>query len=130
MERHCPLFCALSNGYKDIVKKIIIDNPGINYQVKTNFLGYTLTHAAVIYGDHEIIALLCDVPSIDWNVGDSEGMTPLFWALTLGYKDVVKKILDIPGINYQVKTHSGATLAHAAVSCEDDEIMALLSSKL
>ena len=69
-------------------------------------------------------------PSIDWNVGDSNGRTPLYIALTLGHKDAVKRILDIPGINYQVKTCSGVTLAHAAVSSGDDEIMALLSSKL
>ena len=79
---------------------------------------------------NEIVALLSDVPSIDWNVGDSNGMTPLYIALSLGHKDVVKRILDIPGINHQVKTDLGGTLAHAAVSFEDDEIMALLSSKL
>ena len=50
------------------------------------------THAA---GDDEIVALLSDVHSIDWNVGDSNGRTkrtPLYWALKLGYKDTVKKI--------------------------------------
>ena len=70
---------------------------------------------------------------IDWNVGDSDGRTPLYWALEKGKgynKEYLKKILDIPGINYQVKTCFGATLAQAAVSSGDDEIMALLSSKL
>ena len=66
-------------------------------------------------------------PSTDWNVGDSNGITPLYWALVLGYKVVVKRLLDIPGINCQVKTHDGETLAHAAVDSGDDEIVALLS---
>ena len=125
-----PLHLALWKGNKDAVKEIL-DIPGINYEVRTHD-GDTLAHAAVKSGDHEIVALLCDVMSlsIDWNVGDSDGMTPLFWALKLGCKGVVKRILDIPGINYHVKTHFGATLALAAVSSGDDEIMALLSSKL
>ena len=79
-----PLYWALLSGCKDAVKRIL-DIPGINYQVKTHD-GETLAHAAVKSLNDGIVALLSDVPSIDWNVGDSDGMTPLFWALTLGTK--------------------------------------------
>ena len=56
-----------------------------------------------------------DGPSIDWNAGDFDGITPLYWALVLGDKDSVKKILDIPGINYQVRTNDGETLGNVQV---------------
>ena len=103
---------------------------GENVSKSDDVILVRIAHAAVKSEDDKIVALLRDVPSIDWNAGDSDGMTPLHWALLKGYKKIVKRILDIPGINYQVKTNFGSTLADAAVSSGDDEIMALLSSKL
>ena len=59
--------------------------------------------------------VLARTGKVDWNLTDSAGRTPLYYALYYGHSDIVDILVKIPGINFNVKTVFGWTPAHIAV---------------
>ena len=109
-----PLYLALVNGHSDIVD-IIVHQPNIDYNVKT-VTGATLAEAAVRGGNVKSVKTLTAQERFDcWNVPDSDGDTPIMWALKYGIAEIVDILLRCPRVDLNCRDKDGWSLVFRAV---------------
>ena len=78
--------------------RTVLAIPGVDCSVRAND-GSTLAHAAVLGGSVECVKLLAKVEGVPWNEKDSNGYTPLMWALRENKMDIAKVLLQCPGVD-------------------------------
>ena len=109
-----PLYLALEKGHFDIVG-IIVQEPNINFNVR-NEDGETLAQTAVWNGDVKCVEILAAQESFDcWNVPDSEGDTPIMWALKWRKSAIVEILLRCPRVDLNYRDEEGWSLIFRAI---------------
>ena len=97
-----PLFRALYRGHSDIVG-IIVQQPNIDFNVIVNSDGDTLGHAAVMGRSVKCVETLAAQEKFDcWNVPDSDGDTPIMWALKWNKMETVQILLRCPRVDLDI----------------------------
>ena len=88
--------------------------PGLDYDLTTN-TEVTLAQVAVKHGGPDSVRHLVKLETFNcWNVEDSDGDTPLLWAMKNGKLETVKILLTCPRVDHTVKDSSGATFMKIA----------------
>ena len=89
--------------------------------------GYTGLHCIAYMGVTEIAMAMIDMGVWDLNGGDSEGATPLIWALKSGNATLAKHLLEQGDVDPTLSDKDGLTpLAHAAKAGHQDVVELLL----
>ena len=73
--------------------------------------------------------IMAETDRVDWNKRNKWGQTPLFLALEEGHSDIVDIIVKQPNIDYNVKTEDGETLAQVAVRGGDVKCVETLAAQ-
>jgi len=73
------------------------------------FSGFSGLHCASFFGIFEIVAVLIQVEDCDINQIDSQGKTPLWWAVYKGHEGVVKILLERDDVNPSQPDNDGRT---------------------
>lgn len=118
--RGTPLLYASKNGHTKVVKLLIEKGAKIN--IKQADLVFTPLHWASNNGHLEVVKLLLlrgldpmtnvqDIEGANINVPDSDGATPLHWAIMKGLTGVLKvvKLLIENGADIVVENNQGNT---------------------
>ena len=133
---------AIEYGHTEIVEILLDHGVGIN---TLNLFRITPLLNAIIYGHKDIIKILveagaeinvtskycfnkiiCDkVKKIHPELDCAEGFTPLCWAISKQWIDIVKILLD-SGADTEIKDKDGRTALHLAVSIENKQIIQML----
>ena len=109
-----PLYVALFKGHSDIVD-IIVQQPNIDYNVKTK-KGVTLAQVAVKWGNVKCVETLAAQERCDcWNVPDSDGDTPIMWALKDDKAKIFKILLRCPRVDLSCRDEGGWSLVFRAI---------------
>ena len=107
-----PLYCAVHNGYSDVVE--IIGKQPMDFSVKTKF-GETLAQLAVRKGNVKCVETLA-AEDCSWNVPDSDGDTPVHKALKTGKMEILEILLNSPRIDLNMKDGNGWSLVFIAIA--------------
>ncbi len=91
IDKKSLLYLAIENKKIESVR-FLLSQPNIN-------IDNSLLHEAVRFGSLNIIEELLKQKDIDVNVKDKSGITPLFWAVTSGRKDIANLLLQQTGID-------------------------------
>ncbi|KAF2984008.1 hypothetical protein EK904_014608, partial [Melospiza melodia maxima] len=73
----------------------------------------TALFVAVSQGFTEVVRALCEL-NCDVNLPDSQGDTPLHYAITLDYRVVIEILTEVPNIDFTVQNCQGFNLLHYA----------------
>jgi len=89
-----PLVHAAGNGDLKAVKALIAEGADVNEAVKSMH-SWTPLHSAIIMGGNEDVVFFLLEKHANPNVGDSQGMTPLMYAVNYGdaYTNVVRALI-------------------------------------
>lgn len=71
----------------------------------------TALYVAVSQGFTEVVRALCEL-NCDVNLPDSQGDTPLHYAITMDYKVVIEILTEVPNIDFTVQNCQGFNLLH------------------
>ena len=113
---------ACTNGNVKIVKLLL--DQGFDVNIRNN-LGETPLQCACKNGHDQVVALLCQQPSIDVNVRNYLHETPLHCACINGKAKVVKLLLEV-NADVNIRDYFGQTPLHKACEKGQEEIVALL----
>ena len=115
-----PLMAAVSYGSIHCVK-LLLEKPGIDVNISTKDnsdgepYGQTALHLAYVKDSLEILRLLLDHPTLAClNAKDSEGHTPLMWAVSYGGIQCVKELVSLPEVDLTSKDDEGMGLEDIA----------------
>lgn len=103
-----PMLLAAKNKQSESVKLLGAYDKDINRQGQN---GFTILHWVIIHGDHDLLEELLESETIDINVKDSEGNTPLVLAASLKRYSCMRLLLkkgatpDIRGKNKKMALH-------------------------
>ncbi|MHB9147311.1 MAG: ankyrin repeat domain-containing protein [Candidatus Amoebophilus sp.] len=107
-----PLGIAARNGDVAIMKLLLNNHAAIRIDNDGN----TLLHQAVKSGEKDAIKLLLDTQKFDVNAKNTNGETPLYIAITEGYKvEDIMLLLSCPGININNTNKNNITFLHLLV---------------
>ena len=81
------LFLAIENGNLCEAKRLLDEGADINAQDPET--GYTPLHAAISFADSEMVQLLSSHRSIDFDLKDRFGRSPITLALSSPYEDII-----------------------------------------
>ncbi|ELP85015.1 ankyrin repeat-containing protein, putative [Entamoeba invadens IP1] len=87
--------------------------------------GNTLVHVAVKGRQGDMFGLLANL-GMDVNCVNEDGVTPLIYAIQLGFDDVVTELLRIKGIDVNHRDHSGRTALHHCAICGNATVADIL----
>lgn len=91
--------------------------------------GKTALHIAVWHDAEDIVSTLGSQPSIDVNVKDSDGMTPLLYGAANGKAGGVTALLQLPGVDFDAQLDNGKKVLALAVEAKSlPTVSALLAS--
>ena len=105
---------AAVHGHQEVVA-LLLQQPGIELNPKTQDRGETPLHLAADDGRQEVVVLLLQQPGIDTNAADLQGSTALHTAAYRSQEEIVALLLDHPGIEAGVTNINGNTALHHAV---------------
>ena len=108
------LHIVAARGHQEMVS-LLLQQPDIELNPKTQNTGETPLHLAAVYGHQEVVALLLQQPGIDTNAADLQGWTALHFAASNGQEEIVALLLDHPGIEAGATNIFGNTVLHEAV---------------
>ena len=111
-----PLMFACLKGHDNIVRRLS-QVPGIQYNCR-NESGHTALHLAVLSNRAGCVEVLRGAGvSVDWNLRDNFGRTPLTMAVHRGYPDILQTILSVPDpqLDLSVTDIIGRDVARIAV---------------
>ena len=100
-------------------------NRGANPNVPCNSNNCTPLHDASIFGHKTAVECLLQDRRTQVNVGDTQGVTPLYSACCHGYYDICVVLLK-HGASAEVRTTTGMTALHFAATNADSKIVTLL----
>ena len=110
-----PLYLALYFGASDTAD-IIMRQPHIDYNVKTQDGGATLGQAAVRGGDAWCVETLAEQERfVGWNVPDRNGLTPIMVAFKDGKREMVEILLRCPRVDLSCTDQEGWSLVFRAI---------------
>ena len=125
---HYPITVASQQGHEEVVK-ILLEEYNANAEAETSD-GWTALLFACKEGQEETVKILLDrinnVNSVSHK--NACGKTPLMWAAWNGRLEIVEQLLR-KGASMEVKTRSGGTALHLAVSRGHDHVLQLLLSR-
>ena len=102
------LMYACHKGRPDIVRRLC-QVPGIDLNCQ-NIVGDAAVWVAVSANQPDCVQVLSTVPGVNWNVKtNSDGWTPITWAVVQGYVDVLRILLTIPTIDFNVTDENGSS---------------------
>ncbi len=105
-----PLHYAAEIGYLEIVKLLVASGADINIQ---NRWGSTPLHLAVHFIKEDIVRFLTEIETINVNIRDKKGWTPIMLAAQKG-NTVLTRFIRQCNADITFKNNSGYTLLHAA----------------
>ena len=106
--------------------KILLNHPGIDINITTNF-NITPLHIASSIGNIECVKLLININGIDVNKADKAGITALGSASWCGHTECVKLLLTHPDIDIHIKDNEDMTPLMCAQKNNREEIIKILS---
>ena len=89
-------------------------------------VGRLIVHFAAAGGKMEIISILDEYPGIDWAAPDSQGSTPLYYAIQNHHIETVYWLWSTQGASLCLPNTAKNYPLHVAVSCEDLPIVQFL----
>ncbi len=102
-------------------------NKGIDVATRNLFGNKSAVHLAIERGSEKVFNLFL-AKGVDVHIRDSEGRTPLYWAIEYNRTDMAKRLLD-KGANVHVRDSAGNTPLHWAAYNFNEEIARLLMEK-
>ena len=108
------LHIVAARGHQEMVS-LLLQQPDIELNPKTQNTGETPLHLAADYGHQEVVVLLLQQPGIDINAADLQGSTALHTAAYRSQEEIVALLLDHPGIEAGATDIDGDTVLHIAV---------------
>ena len=96
------LIFAARKGEIDVVRHLLLAEPGINVNARSRTGNTALMHAAR-KGHIDVVRQLLAVPGINVNARSRTGNTALMHAARKGHIDVVRQLLAVPGINVNAR---------------------------
>lgn len=126
-----PLFFAAAKGNLGKVNEILQQPQGEN-DIDLNHLteGFSALYIACHSGHVDIVRALAGDPRIQVNLGDSQGVTPLFVASGLGRQEVVHALMEVASdrldLNLGGYQRQGLTALHIACYEGHDHVVHLL----
>jgi len=116
------LHCAIFKDKESMVRLLIDHGADV---MRTDGQGKTALHLAAERGSEGLMRLVMSAsPSVNANVTDYLGRTPLFYAVQYGNEAAVKALLTKADINW--KDAMGTTALHLAAECGVEAIARLL----
>lgn len=117
-----PLILACYRGNKDVAVFLIENVKDVNYKSGE---GTALAALSINYNKDLVLKLL--EKKADPNIKDSQGITPLFWAVKRGNAELVKILLDHKA-DKNIKDEFGVSPFEHAIMTKNTEIINLLKS--
>ena len=127
----CPLHAAAKTNSVYFAKLLL--SHGVSRLSRDEY-NWTPLHIAASYNSIEVLKLLLEHKnneSVNPNVADLDGDTPLHCAAKEGFIDCIEVLLEQPGINANARDRHGATPLHYA-ACYDkaDAVQYLLNTNV
>ena len=103
------LMLAVWYKHNSIVK-LLLDQPAVDVNVKSNNVGWTALHIAVLHNNAEGARMLLLHKGFNSaNVTGNGGHTALMWAVYKNHNSIVKLLLDQPAVDVNLKNDHGET---------------------
>ena len=118
-----PLHVASQNGFSNIVDLLVSEHPNCVNDVLPS--GRSCLHLSAFEGHSDVVRCLIKY-SINCNLKDTEGWSPLYLAVQQAHTDIVQTLLEVPNINILNRAKNGRIPLHSACSFGHVEIMKLL----
>ncbi|KAL4805681.1 ankyrin repeat-containing domain protein [Aspergillus unguis] len=124
------LWNATCQRHDQVASCLLIEN---DMQVNSTGTGESMDqstslHHAVEEGNLALVHQLLNKSTADPNVSDEDGRTPLWWAAYDGDQLLVRSLLDNPRTERHRRDNSGRAAVDAAKSCNEDNIVCLLTN--
>ena len=119
-----PLIFACRHGEPEIVRRLV-QVPGLETDHQDSN-GSKAQHYAAEYSAECVRALADMNTTVNWNIKNKYGETPLFDAIIDGNTEAVRIIASQPGIDFSIKNNGGTSLAECAVRFGNVETLKIL----
>ena len=119
-----PLMFACCFNRPEVVRRLI-QVPGLDTDHQGSS-GYTAQHCAAI-NSAESVRALATLDTVNWNIKNNGGRTPLHWALYMGNSESLRIISSLSGVDFTVTRNDGETLAERAVTASSLESVKILA---
>lgn len=123
------LHCAVSQGYEDVVTKVLTLQPNMVSDITKN--GATVFHIAAKNGQEKMVTQLLEMCPVQEShklihTTAKDDWTPLHWAAACGNDKIVAKLLEASPALIDAVTDEGWTALHWAIQRGHDKVVTQL----
>lgn len=111
-QQETPLWIAMDSGNEELVGILI--RSGSNPNFKNPETGQTVCHLAARRGYEDMLTTLSRYRSVNFNLQDNKGDTPLMQAIHGSRTAAIETLLALPQVDLQIQNHKGQTALNLA----------------